>query len=119
MPRYKVRETFTNDVVQNTYIDAANEATALQICVSLYGGNHEVFEESTAVTTEDEALAAVSFNRASIMIKDDSTKNVAFLNLLVKSDIDIDEIETALLTKTINGVKADSVQLTGFTVVTI
>lgn len=115
MANYKIIETFTNNVKQSTYIPAVSETAALEICAAIYGGSHEAFEESTAVTTEEPALIAVSFKRAKIMLKNEGTDDVTFFDLIVKDTVSDLEIEIALKDKTINGVKADKVTVLSIT----
>lgn len=119
MPKYKIVEVFTNDVKQSTYIPAVSETAALEICTAIYGGNHQAFEESTSITTEEPALTPVSYKRAKIMLKNEGTDDVTFFDLIVKDTVSDLDIEVALKDKTINGVKADKVTVLSINKVTV
>ena len=111
MPNYQIKEVFTNGASQNTYISATDESTALGVAQAFYGGNHQAFEESASVTTEEAAITPVSFKRARIMLKNEATDDTTFLNLIVKDTVSDLDIEAALKNKTINGVHADKVTI--------
>ncbi len=119
MPKFKVEETFTNGVRQNTYISAVSETAALEICTAIYGGQHQAFEESTSITTEQAALTPVSYKRAKIMLKNVATSDVTFFDLVVKATVSDLDIEAALKNKTINGVNADTVTVLSINKVTV
>jgi len=111
MARFKITETFTNGVSQNTYISAIDEATALGICVALYGGNHQAFEASSSITVTDASITPVSFKRVRVMLKNVATEDTTFLSFIVKDTVSDLDVEATLKNKTINGVSADTVTI--------
>lgn len=111
MPRFKIRENFSNGKSQNTYIPATDEATALSIAQALYDGELEVLKTPADIVVEEPSLSAVAYKDVSIMIKNEGTDDKAYLNLLVASTKTTTDIISTLQDKIINGVKADKVTI--------
>jgi hypothetical protein len=111
MPKFKIRENFSNGASQNTYIPASDEVVALEIAQALYGGELEVLKVPIDIAVQEPALTAVSYKDVSIMIRNEATDNKAYLNILVDYSKNTTDIISAIKDKTINGVKADTVTI--------
>ena len=119
MAKFKVKEIFANGKTVNTFVSCTDETTALGISTALYGGKHEVFEASTDVTVSQAKLTNVAYKDVSVMLKNNATDDKTYLNFLMKSTKTTADVKTALLNKTVNGVKADIVVITSIREVTL
>lgn len=111
MPKFKIRENFSNGSSQNTYIPATDEASALSLAQALYGGELEVLKTPLDIAVQEPSLSAVAYKDVSVMIKNEATDNKAYINILVDASKNTNDIITTLQDKTINGVKADVVTI--------
>lgn len=119
MPKFKVREKFSNGSAQNAYLSATDEATALGICNAIYGGNHQAFEESSGINTEEASLTPVSFKRVNTVLKNDATNDTTFFKFIVKDSVSDLDVIAALKGKTINDVLVDKVTVLSINLTTV
>jgi len=115
MPKFKIREEFTDGSTQNFYVSANDEATALGIATTLFGGEHLVLEEvdPAVVAVTEQAPTSVGYWGATVTLKQEDTDAVTFVSMLFDNAKSSNEVMEAFKAKTINGVRADAVSLSG------
>jgi len=111
MARIKCVETFTDESRNTTYLDVSDAATALGICGTLFGGKVEIFEESTGVTVSEPELVAVGCKLIKVALINETSDKSTFLQMYVKSTVSALDVINNLMGKTIDGVKAEKVNI--------
>lgn len=111
MAKIKCVETFTDSSKNTTYLEVNDAATALTICGVLFGGQTEIFEESTGVTVSEPSLVAVSCKLMKIALINETLDTSTFIQLYVKSTVSSLDLINGLIGKTIDGVKAEKVNI--------
>lgn len=109
MPKYKIRETFSNGKTHSMNVATADEATALLVAQTLLGGQVEVLEAPANITVSDPSLTNVSYKRFDIMGKNVSTGDRTYFTFLGKATVTDIDVKNYFVNKTINGVHLDEV----------
>lgn len=111
MARIKCVETFMDDSRNTTYLNVTGAAVALTICGTLFRGKIEVFEESTGVVTTEPELISVGSKLMKVALINETSDRSTFLQFYVKSTVSSLEVINNLMNKTIDGVKAERVNI--------
>lgn len=111
MSKIKCVETFTDSSRNTTYLEVANSATALTICGTLFGGQVEIFEESTGISVTEPELIAVNSKLIKVALINETSDKSTFLQMYVKTTVSSLDIINGLIGKTIDGVKAEKVNI--------
>lgn len=111
MSKIKCVETFTDGSRNTTYLEVANAATALTICGIMFGGQIEIFEPSTGITESEPELVSVNSKLVKVALVNETSDKSTFLQLYVKSTVSSLDIINTLMGKTIDGVKAEKVNI--------
>lgn len=83
----------------------AGHASALAFADAVLDGSYDIFEETSKIGSD-----AVSTARdVTVMLQNETTFAKTYLRFVIPSSKDEQDVITALLTKTFNGVKADKV----------
>ena len=115
MPKFKIRQNFSNGSSSSVVIPAANEATALAVGQALMDSELEVLEAPLDITVTDASATNVSYKKVAVVAKHSASGNKTFINFIAKATVSIIDVETFFIGKTINGVSIDAVSVSSKT----
>ena len=93
----------------------ADEATADTFASTFLDGEYQVLKFDTAVGTDTET----GYQEMQVMVKNTTTKKKTYLNMKVKSNKTENDVFTALIGLTINGIVVDECFLISHKIVTL
>lgn len=94
----------------------ASHTNAQAFADAVLDGESIVFSQGSVTGT---GVGVVSYRDVSLMIQNNTTGQKAYLGFAIKSNKNEDDVISALLNKTFNGVKAEKIVITGMRTVTL
>lgn len=107
MARSMIRNQI-GEKIQTLYVPMSS-SNAADFAEAMLQGTYKIYEEASKVGSDATVVAA---KEVTLQLQDNSTHKKTYLRFIAKQNKSIQDISTALIGKTFNGVKVDRVVVT-------
>jgi len=113
MPKFVIKETFTNGTTSRLSLQTGTEAEALTLAGTLLGGQVSALIVPSTIPVTEESATVVDYIHYNCYCADSTTGSSTFVAFDAKDTVSDLDVRNMLIGKTINGVNIDTVTVKG------